>query len=1009
MERNELSDEGPRSSVPEGDTLPSDSIGEASTLLQGERFRILRPHAEGGLGQVFLAEDTELCREVALKEIQPRHSFEPATRARFIKEARITGGLEHPGIVPVYALGTYDDGRPYYAMRFIRGDSLKDAIDQFHRRAGAAMPPVTPDRQPAPKATSTDPDATDPNVSGVTKALDDLRRRGVDTPRLSADFQSLAFRNLLRRFVDSCNALAYAHSRGVLHRDVKPNNIMLGPFGETLVVDWGLAKSIHEPSENPAGMLSSASSSSDNSLHTAPGSTVGTPAFMSPEQALGKLDELTPATDIYSLGATLYRLLSGRNAFENRDVAILLAQIERGEFARPRNVNPAIPPGLEAICRKAMALHPLDRYRTATALAEDVERWLADEPISAYGEPFRTRAGRWMRKHQSTVTGAIAAVCVGAVALGVGLSVLSSANVKLRRANDEANRAREAEASQRLLAQRRFEQAREAVDDYLADVNRDIRIRQNEPIALELRKALLEKAQANYEEFLKSAGDDEAIQRRVATASARLGGIVGELSPGPRVRELLDRARVIQEKLLAANPGDKTLTAESARTYRALGKRAAETGDMAVATDWFQKALVGWQKVTEGDSKSSYRSDLATAYADMATLAANRGEFAKALESLDKAKVIQEQLVGEHPDDVAEGVNLGKTYSNQGIYHIRTRNAAAAMAAFLKAQALQKSLVERNPGLVNISEELGRTTTNLANLAGMMGKPLDAVRGLTNAHEIFGRLTRDYPKVPRFAALDAAACNNAGYVLSTLGKPAEALPLFEQSRRIREKLVREFPTVDDYASDLASTLVNEGNLLRETGKVAASLASFGQAVDLLNRLLAKQGKNATVEEFLCNACWGRAESVSRLKRFAESLTDYDVALKHVSNSNRDELRIARAMTLARAGRHAEATREAEQLVGGKSLPPPMRYNLACTYAQASAAVAKDQAVPGKERQNLTERYAAKSFELLQTLQRSGFFKDSSTVAALKNDEDLESIRSSAGFKQLLADIAATKP
>ncbi len=173
----------------------SSAVGTVTS--EGQRFQVLRPHAKGGLGAVFVALDGELHREVALKQIQDAHADDPVSRRRFIQEAEITGGLEHPGIVPVYGLGTHPDGRPYYAMRFIGGDSLKDVIDRFH------------------------------NDEALKK---DASRR------------SLELRKLLRRFIDVCNAIDYAHSRGVLHRDLKPANIVLGKHGETLVVDWGLAK-----------------------------------------------------------------------------------------------------------------------------------------------------------------------------------------------------------------------------------------------------------------------------------------------------------------------------------------------------------------------------------------------------------------------------------------------------------------------------------------------------------------------------------------------------------------------------------------------------------------------------------------------------------------------------------------------------------------------------------------------------------------------------------------------
>ena len=176
-------------------------------MTAGVRFRILRMHAAGGLGQVYVAEDLELHREIALKEIQDRYADDPESRGRFLREAEITGGLEHPGIVPVYAIGKYVTGRPYYAMRFIRGESLEAAINSF--------------------------------------------RRGKQAKSSRAE-RGLAFRQLLQRFVAVCDAIAYAHSRGVLHRDLKPDNVMLGKYGETLVVDWGLAKPT-APNERGSG------------------------------------------------------------------------------------------------------------------------------------------------------------------------------------------------------------------------------------------------------------------------------------------------------------------------------------------------------------------------------------------------------------------------------------------------------------------------------------------------------------------------------------------------------------------------------------------------------------------------------------------------------------------------------------------------------------------------------------------------------------------------------------
>jgi len=228
---------------------------------------------------------------VAFKEIQPRFADDASRRGRFILEAEVTGALEHPGIVPIYALGYGGDRRPFYAMRFIKGDSLEQVIADFHN----------------------------PQKSNLQQA----------------GSREIGLRNLLGRFIDVCNAVDYAHSRGVLHRDLKPANIMLGDFGETLVVDWGLAKVIGRPETVASHLPQLPVSAQSQSDETQPGSVIGTPVYMSPEQASGQVDEIGPRSDIYGLGATLINCLRDVRRLKIRPSKSLWLTCVRDAFRSP--------------------------------------------------------------------------------------------------------------------------------------------------------------------------------------------------------------------------------------------------------------------------------------------------------------------------------------------------------------------------------------------------------------------------------------------------------------------------------------------------------------------------------------------------------------------------------------------------------------------------------------------------------------------------------------------------
>ncbi len=324
------------------------------SVSQYDYFKFL---AKGGVGEIYSADDKDLGRDVALKFIQRDQEQHPESKSQFLVEGEVTARLEHPGVVPVYGFGYTSDGRPFHVMRLIRGTTLGDEIDRYHGEA----------------------------------------------PSLKSSERRVRFLELLTRFNSVCNTIAYSHNRGILHRDIKPENVMLGKYGETLVVDWGLAHPIPRSDaarhSGEATLTPGSGKIDDDELRYATG-VVGTPCYMSPEQAEGK-KELTAATDIYSLGATLYRLLTGETAIQGSHVGEIIAKAKAGIFRRPREVNPKVSRPLEAICLKAMSKEPEDRYETPLEIAEDIERWLADEKVSVYPETLPRRIARWTRRHRT--------------------------------------------------------------------------------------------------------------------------------------------------------------------------------------------------------------------------------------------------------------------------------------------------------------------------------------------------------------------------------------------------------------------------------------------------------------------------------------------------------------------------------------------------------------------------------------------------------------------------------
>jgi WD40 repeat protein len=366
------------------------------------RYRVRRLHGAGGMGQVWVAVDTDLGREVAIKELRPDHRAGPELEARFLREARVTARLQHPGVVPVYELVPRAGGEPpFYTMRFAPGRTLAEAAEQFHRDRAAGR---------------------------------------------------VTLRALLDAFVRVCQTVAYAHAQGVIHRDLKGQNVILGEYGEVLVVDWGVAREVGVP-DPPAGP-DAAGPVGGGPRHTRLGTVIGTPGYMAPEQAAGGGAD-DERTDVHGLGAILHEVLTARPPYP--------APADTGPD--PAAHWPGAPRPLAAVCRKALAPAPADRFAGAAEVAAEVQRWLADEPTATYREGRAARAGRWARHHRPWVAAGLALLATAAAAAAVGSVVVE----RERAAAAERLRETDARAAGRL----RTEEARNrAAEEYQRYVER---------------------------------------------------------------------------------------------------------------------------------------------------------------------------------------------------------------------------------------------------------------------------------------------------------------------------------------------------------------------------------------------------------------------------------------------------------------------------------------------------------------------------------------------------------
>jgi len=952
---------------------------QAATNTAG-RYRPVTLHARGGVGEVYRAADTELDREVALKQLPIDVAFDPEGQARFVREARITGRLQHPGIVPVYGLVHDSFGRPCYAMRFVEGESLAEAIARCHA--------------PSPS------DSSPPSL-----------------------------RQLLLRFIAVCNTVAYAHSKSIVHRDLKPANVLLGPFGETYVVDWGLAKEavIEQPPKSRTQRTESfpAQPSDDQAIPDATwqGLIVGTPSFMAPEQAEGRWEEVGPAADVYSLGATLYQILTGCVPFPGGATEGVLDRVRAGRFPRPHELKTSVPAALEAVCIKAMAFRPGDRYASSLALAADVERWLADEPIEVYRERWPTRLIRWSRRRRALVGAVATAGIVAIISLAAATMLLSAARQREQIARelaqlqeraaetqrDEATRQRDEVTRQRDRAADHFRLAREAVAGILSDTGlgalRDI------PQAEPVRRKLLEKALTYHQAFLQRAGDDPSVREEAAFAYIQVGHLDAELGRHEDAIREYEKAIALLVQLDQETPATDKLRTALWQTFNNLSSEQNFLGLVAEAERSMDRALgFTLAAVIESPKNQLARAGLAKNFHNLGNIQASRQRWSQAESSYRRALKIGGDLLAEDPTNAHYRSDQAKHYHGLGMMLRLNGKPSEAEPALRSAIDMSSALSRNFPRDADYDSTLANSQMDLARLFIDAKRSAEAEALLRKALKTFVDLTRDYPYRLDLLTGLASVARELGDFLSAAGRKSEAIEVLRLSAQADERAALALPGSVWAALNAGGHICNFGMDLAEAGQHALAIEWYAKAIRFLEDAMKSNPKFPNLRLFLYNSYWNRAVSFKALGRHEDSLPDWTRAIELAGNdADRAKPIVQLGWACLKLGQTESAKKTADRILAIQSIEPSTKLNVAAMLALTGSTMAKDNAIPPEIRARNSAACLDQAMTLLNELRNQPILNQPANLKSLRTDRAFDALRNRSDFQNLLADLHTAGP
>ncbi|MFO0881703.1 MAG: tetratricopeptide repeat protein [Gemmataceae bacterium] len=757
-------------------------------------YEIVRVIGQGGMGTVYAARDIALDRSVALKFLQERLAGSELAGRRFLYEARVTARLQHPGIPPVHQVGKLPDGRPFLAMKLIHGQTLDRLIKE--QGPGAAR------------------------WLGVFEAI--------------------------------CQAVGYAHSQGVIHRDLKPGNVMVGAFGEVQVMDWGLAKLLGQRGQVEAGDAEAMPAEAvplEN--QTQAGTILGTPTYMPPEQAIGAIDRLDCRSDVFGLGAILCTLLTGKPPYQGTSAEAVRQLAAQGklEEAFARLDTCGAEPELLALAKRCLAFEPEERPADAGALATAVgELRRAAEARARAAELDRAQAevrAAEQRKRRRVV---LLASCGLVLVLSGGIvgTLREYWRAETARQNEQTQREQAEEA--RDQAKQRYLLALEAFHDMVFDIQNQL---ENRPGTLALRKRLLGKARAGLDRLLVEAVRQGNPDRTLIYAHVRMGDVELLLGNTEPAHQQFQTSHDLAAKLLETDPDDRDLQRDLGLIFERLGSVTLQLGQTQKALDHFQKARAITQRLVSTDPTDvEAQRDLSTNLTKLAEAMLQKSETQEALNFLRQGLEIRQRRVLEDPKNPQAQRDLSVSFSRLGDVTLRLGKVREARDFYQKAHAIDQHLAAVDPRDGQIQRDLGISFNRLGDVTQRLGQTQEALGYYRKGHEIDQRRVAEDPRNAQAQRDLSISYERMGNITLEMGQPQEALRLYQSSLEIRQRRAVEDPRDGRTLRDLSVSFNLLGDVTQRLGQPQKALGYFQKAYEINQKRVADDPSNVVAQNDL---------------------------------------------------------------------------------------------------------------------------------------------------------------